>query len=70
MFVLPSDFYDSDLQPSINKEEVEESDEEKIGAYTLSVRSKKILKYKEKVAKRRLKCPIVKRFSGRSQIAS
>lgn len=39
---------------------------EKIGAYVLSVRSSKILKYKSKLTKRRALRPISKKFSGRS----
>jgi hypothetical protein len=36
---------------------------------TVSERSKKILKYKQKITMRRLRCPISKKFSGRSKIA-
>ena len=43
---------------------------DKIGAYSLDMRSKKILKYKSKIQKRRLQCPISKKFNGRSQVAS
>jgi len=43
---------------------------DKIGAYTLDIRSKKILKYKSKLQQRRLMRPISKVFKGRSQVAS
>lgn len=39
---------------------------DKIGAYSLEMRSKRILKYKSKIQKRRLDCPISKVFKGRS----
>jgi hypothetical protein len=43
---------------------------DKIGAYSLDMRSKKILKYKSKIQKRRTMRPISKVFKGRSQVAS
>jgi hypothetical protein len=48
----------------------EVQNEPKIGAYSLLVRSKKILKYKLKLAQRRQKCPISKKFNGRSHVAA
>jgi len=41
----------------------------KIGKYTLSERSKKIMKYKLKLAKRRQMHPISKKFNGRKSVA-
>jgi hypothetical protein len=43
---------------------------DKIGAYSLDMRSKKILKYKSKIYSRRRSNPISKVFKGRSQVAS
>jgi hypothetical protein len=43
---------------------------DKIGAYSLAMRSVKILKYKSKLQKRRIACPISKKFNGRSKVAS
>jgi hypothetical protein len=37
---------------------------------TLSERSKKILKYKQKLIQRRRTCPISKKFTGRSKVAN
>lgn len=41
-----------------------------IGKYSLSERSKRILKYKLKVVSRRSRCPISKKFTGRSRVAT
>jgi hypothetical protein len=55
-------------------EDTEESSESDkiyyIGKYTVAERSARILKYKAKIFSRRLKCPISKKFSGRSKVAT
>lgn len=70
-FKVPADYMDqnSDMLNS-NETSSEYETDRKIGAYSLAVRSKKILKFKMKLLKRRKQCPISKKFSGRSKVAA
>eukprot|EP00347_Sterkiella_histriomuscorum_P010179 403377303 len=54
----------------LNMSTSENGQQKMVGQYTLSERSKRILKYKEKVQKRRQICKLSKKFNGRSRVAT
>ncbi|CDW86090.1 UNKNOWN [Stylonychia lemnae] len=73
-FKIPQQYFEQELTFELTDESdqngKELQNEPKIGAYSMSIRSKKILKYKLKLAQRRQKCPISKKFNGRSHVAA